>query len=81
MDEKTLRALVEAGAVKRIRIIADGARFHVEADTPASSITVFTLKGSIKPGARWIPWLNGCGGWGSVICRSMWRAGSLGKRG
>jgi hypothetical protein len=34
MDEKTLKALVDAGALKRIRIIADGSLFHVEADTP-----------------------------------------------
>jgi len=60
MNEKTLRALVEAGAVKRIRIIADGARFHVEADTPVKSITVSTLKGTIKTwgtldtAAKWV---------------------------
>jgi len=48
MNEKTLRALVDAGAVKRIRIIADGARFHVEADTPTGSITACTLKGTVK---------------------------------
>ncbi|HFE43884.1 MAG TPA: hypothetical protein ENJ18_00105 [Nannocystis exedens] len=60
MDEKTLKALVDAGAVKRIRIIADGARFHVEADTPNSSITVYTLKGAVKTwgtldtAAKWV---------------------------
>ena len=60
MNEKTLRALVEAGAVKRIRIIADGALFHVEADTPNGSITAFTLKGSVKTwssldtAAKWV---------------------------
>ncbi len=48
MNEKTLRALIDAGAVKRIRIIANGARFRVEADTPAKSVTVSTLKGTIR---------------------------------
>ena len=46
MNEKTLRALVEAGAVKRVRIIADGARFHVEADTPTATVVAATSKGS-----------------------------------
>jgi len=60
MDEKTLRALINAGAVKRIHIIAMGAKFHVEADTPNGSITVSTLKGGLKnwvtldAAAKWI---------------------------
>jgi hypothetical protein len=48
MDEKTLTALADASAVKQVRIIADGARFHVEAETPNSSVTVSTLKGTVK---------------------------------
>lgn len=60
MNEKTLRALVDAGAVKCIRIVADGAVFHVEADTPNGSVTAFTLKGKVKTwtslntAAKWI---------------------------
>ena len=60
MDEKTLRALVEAGAVKRIHIIADGAVFHAKIDTPNGSITASTLKGAIKTwssldtAAKWV---------------------------
>lgn len=60
MDEKTMRALVDAGAVKRIRIIADGARFHVEAETANGPVTASTLKGSVKTwrtldaAARWV---------------------------
>ena len=42
MDEKTLKALVAAGAVKKVDIIATGARFHVEASTPNGSITAET---------------------------------------
>ncbi len=59
-NEKTLRALVDAGAVKCIRIVADGAFFHVEADTPNSSVTAFTLKGVVKTwssldtAAKWV---------------------------
>ena len=33
MDEKTLRALIEAGSVKALHIIADGPLFHVEVIT------------------------------------------------
>jgi hypothetical protein len=39
MNEKTLRALIEAGAVRKVRIIADGSVFHVEADTPTNTVT------------------------------------------
>ena len=48
MNEKTLRALVEAGAIKHVRIIANGACFHVEADTLNGSVTASTLKGAVK---------------------------------
>lgn len=60
MNEKTLRALVEAGAIKRIRIIADGSRFHVEADTPTATIVAVTGKGapktwsSLDASAKWV---------------------------
>ncbi len=60
MNEKTLRALVDAGAVKRVRIVAEGAFFHVEADTPTGSVTAFTLKGAVKTwssldtAAKWV---------------------------
>lgn len=60
MNEKTLRALVEAGAIKRLRIIAVGARFHVEADTSTSTVVASTGKGapktwaSIDASARWV---------------------------
>ena len=30
MDEKMLKTMVAAGAIKRINIIANGARFHIE---------------------------------------------------
>lgn len=60
MNEKTLRALVEAGAVKRLRIIAVGARFHVEADMGTSTVVATTGKGtpktwaSLDAAARWV---------------------------
>lgn len=60
MNEKTLRALVAAGAVKRVRIIAAGARFHVEADTATVTVVAATTKGapktwgSLDASARWV---------------------------
>jgi hypothetical protein len=60
MNEKTLRALIEAGAVKRVRIVANGARFHVQFDTIASTAIAETGKGapktwaSIDATARWL---------------------------
>jgi len=61
MDEKTLRVLIEAGSVKQMRIIGDGARFHVDVVTAnKGSITTTTAKGTVKTWssldatARWI---------------------------
>lgn len=60
MDEKTMRALVSAGAIRRIDIIATGARFHIEASTPNGPITAQTRRGKIKTwvsldaAARWV---------------------------
>lgn len=60
MNEKTLRALVEAGAVERVRIIADGACFHVEAVTRVATVVPLTGKGVVKTwasldaSAKWV---------------------------
>ena len=60
MNEKMLRALIDAGAVKRVRIVAEGARFHVELDTPTSTVVAHTFKGgaktwgSLDASARWV---------------------------
>ena len=60
MDERTLRALVTAGAIRNVTIIASGARFHVEATTPNGSITAETRTGKVKTwvtldaAARWV---------------------------
>ena len=60
MDEKTLRALVDAGAVKQVRIVADGSRFHVEVETQTGSVAASTVKGAPKSwvmldaAAKWV---------------------------
>ena len=60
MNEKMLKTMVDAAAVKRARIIANGSRFHVEVDAPGKSFTVETGKGavrtwtSIDSAAKWL---------------------------
>ena len=60
MDEKTARALVQAGAIKKVLIIADGASVHVNVVTQNDTLTVTTTKGTIKTwatldsSARWV---------------------------
>ena len=49
MDEKSLRLLIEAGSVKQMRIIGDGALFHVDVVTAKKdSVTATTAKGTVK---------------------------------
>lgn len=60
MNEKTIRALVEAGAVKKVQLIADGATIHINIFTQNGPTTVTTTKGTIKTwstldaSARWV---------------------------
>ncbi|MDB2544015.1 hypothetical protein N9X63_02975 [Woeseiaceae bacterium] len=60
MDEKMLRAMVSAGAIKKIKIIGNGSRFHIEANTPNGHITAETYKGKVKSwvtldaAAKWV---------------------------
>ena len=60
MDEKTLKLLVENGAIRKITIIGNGGRLHIEADTPSGRHAATTLKGgirtwtSINSAARWL---------------------------
>lgn len=60
MNEQLLKAMVAAGAIKKIRIVGHGARFHVEASTPNGAVTAETRRGKIKSwvtldaAARWV---------------------------
>ena len=60
MNKKILRALVEAGAVTKIDIVANGALFHVEANTPNGAVTAETQNGKIRTwvtldaAAKWV---------------------------
>jgi len=59
MDVKILRALIDAGAIKRVRIIGEGSFFRIEIDTQGGSATVNTLKGKMKS-------------WGSLDSAAKW---------
>ena len=83
MDTKTLKMLVEAGAVKRIHIIADGALFHVNAETAGGTHTASTVKGTPKTWvaldttAKWVRSL----GIGTVqLDLTRWQPGQRGLR-
>lgn len=62
MNEKLLKAMVDAAAVKRARIIANGARFHIEVEAPGRSFIVETTKGAVKT-------------WGSLDAAAKWLKG------
>lgn len=48
MDEKGLKAVIAAGAVKQVFIIANGSEFHVTAVTPGGRFTIGTDKKFIR---------------------------------
>ena len=60
MNEKILRALVEAGVVKKIKITAEGSTIYVEAYTGSEVTTAKTIKGKLKTwstidsAAKWV---------------------------
>jgi hypothetical protein len=78
MDERTLKALVAAGAVRKIDIIATGARFHIEASTPNGAITAETRKGKVK---TWVTldaaarWVRNLGVGGARVNLTHWQPG------
>ncbi|MDH3532031.1 MAG: hypothetical protein OEO82_03820 [Gammaproteobacteria bacterium] len=78
MDERMLKAMVAAGAIKKISIIASGARFHVEANTPNGPITAETRKGKVR---TWVTldaaakWVRNLGMGGAHVNLTHWQPG------
>ena len=78
MDEKMMKAMVEVGAIKKISIIGNGARFHVEANTPNGAITAETRKGKVK---TWVTldaaakWVRSIGVGTASINLAHWQTG------
>ena len=60
MNKKTMRILVEAGAIKKINIVARGRRFYVEALTPQDTLAAETGRGKVRTwatidaAAKWV---------------------------
>ncbi len=81
VNEKTIRALVEAGAVQNVLLIADGAVVHVDFVTQTGPITATTNRGSIK---TWVTidasakWLKGLGVGRAQLEISRWLPGQKG---
>jgi hypothetical protein len=59
MNEKVIRALVEAGAVRNVRIVADKTSFYVEIQTANGLNAAETMKGKLK---KWAT-LNAAAKW------------------
>jgi len=78
MDERMLKAMVAAGAIKNINIIASGARFHVEAKTPNGPITAETRRGKVR---TWVTldaaarWVRGLGVGTAQVNLADWQPG------
>ena len=81
MDEKMIRAMVAAGAIKKISMVGNGARFHVEANTPHGATTAETRRGKIKTcvtrdsAARWV---RGVGIGSAQLSLAQWQPGQRG---
>jgi hypothetical protein len=64
MDEKTLKTLICAGALKKVRIIASGTLIYVEADYGTTTVKAHTQKGKLKTwasidsAAKWVKGLG-----------------------
>ena len=78
MDEKTLRTLIAAGAVKKIHIVGRGAQFHVEASTPNGALAAETQRGKIK---TWVTldaaarWVRSLGIGSAQVSLAQWQPG------
>ncbi len=81
MNEKTIRALVEAGAVKNVLLIANGSTIHCDIVTQAGTTTATTNKGGIK---TWVTldsaakWIKGLGVGKAQLEISKWLPGQRG---
>lgn len=78
MDEKTLRALVDAGGVKKVRVVALGGRFHIELVTHKGEVTASTIRGGVKTWTSLdsaVRWVRGFGFGTMMVDVSKWQSG------
>lgn len=62
MNQKMLKTLVDAAALKRAHIIANGSRFYIEVDAPGRSFIIENDKGVMRT-------------WGSIDAAAKWLRG------
>jgi hypothetical protein len=70
--------MVAAGAIRKIHIVASGARFHVEASTPNGAITAETRTGKVRTWATLdaaAKWVRGLGVGGAHVNLTHWQPG------
>ena len=78
MDEKMMKAMVAAGAIRKVNIVGNGARFHVEASTPNGSVTAETRQGKVR---TWVTldaaarWVRAIGVGGAHVSLARWQPG------
>ena len=65
MNELTLKALVEAGAIKKIHVVADATHFYVDRDLVGPLLHPLT-KELLRLGHHLMQLLNGYGEWVSA---------------
>ncbi len=75
--------MIKAGAVRKLRIIADGSRFHVEATPPNDTVTPTTSAGAIKTWSTLdtcAKWVRGLGLGVAQIHLARWTPEQRGMR-
>ena len=83
MNIKILRALIEAGAIKRINIIGEGSFFRMEAVTPNGVNSVNTVNGKLKTWANLdaaAKWIHHLGIGNCEVNLSRWQPGQRGMK-
>ena len=83
MDVKILKALIDAGAVKNVRIIGEGSFFRIEVHTQGGTEVIKTLKGKMKSwgsldGAA--KWIHSLGIGKCQVELSRWQPGQRGLK-
>jgi len=83
MDSKSLKVLIEAGAIKKIRVIGEGSYFYMEILTQGGSSIVKTLKGKLKTWATLdaaAKWIHSMGIGSLYVELEKWQPGQRGLR-
>ncbi len=78
MNIKILRALIEAGAIKKINIIGEGSFFRMEAVTQTGINSVQKVNGNIKTWANLdaaAKWIHGLGIGSCEVNLCRWQPG------